>query len=196
MVVDVDDAVWDCWRREGRMQARALIIQLAIALVVVIGSSSSGVAGPGAPASVDAELLTVHATSRGRTIDPRLGKHAAMSKPPLSAYTNYKVLRRGGAILAKGMAWKTTLPNKRDLMISLKDVIVSKKKRAPVRFVVVANLAKADGTSFEPVLETEVSAGETFFVPAGSYGGGIVVVAVKLLADRPASTAPVPNKRR
>ena len=167
------------------MQARAIILGLAMALTLVIGSSSSGVAGPGAPASIDAELLTVHATSRGRVIDPRLGKHAALSKPPFAAYTNYKVLRRGGAILAKGMAWKTTLPNKRDLMISLKDVIVSKKKkkREPFRFVVVATLAKADGTSFEPVLETEVAAGETFFVPAGSYRGGIILVAVKLLAD-------------
>ncbi|HVV84009.1 MAG TPA: hypothetical protein VHE35_13130 [Kofleriaceae bacterium] len=171
------------------MPARALVIQLVVALAVVAGSPSPGSARPAPTISVDAELLTVHATRhrvldrRGRsTTDPLLGRQPALAKPPFSAYKGYRVLRRGAAILATGMAWKTRLPNHRDLMIALARVIVPKKRTEPTRFVITASLATAGSTGFRQVLEAEVGPGDIVFVPADAYRGGLVVVGIKLAA--------------
>jgi hypothetical protein len=164
------------------MHARALLVRVAVVLAVIVGGGALATARPKAPVTVDAELLTLHAVAASkRHVDPRLGNHPALSRPPLDAYTSYRVLRRGGAVLAKGMAWRTRLPNDRELLISLKDVVMPKRKRdAPPRFVVAASIGHAG--VYKQVLETEVAAGEIFFVPAERYRGGIVVVSVRLLA--------------
>ncbi len=174
------------------MHARALVIQVVVALAVVLAAPSAASARPKpATVSIDAELVTVHATTppgpnrqgkRAAMPSPQFGRDPALAKPPFAAYTSFQVLRRARAILATGMAWKTTLPNHRDLMIALKAAIVSKKPTEPTRFVVVASIASSGATAFTPVVEATVVAGDTILIPAGRHRRGLVVVAVKLIA--------------
>ena len=163
------------------MRARALIC-LGLLLATLVGMAPAQ-ARPRvkAPETVDAELLTLHATTRGKTIEPRLGKQPALARPPFDAYSSYKLLKRSGAVLAKGMAWKTRLPNDRELMISLKDIIVDRRGKAPLRFVLAASIARTGATVFEPVLEVEATLGEHVLIPADTFRGGLVVVSVRLL---------------
>jgi hypothetical protein len=134
-----------------------------------------------APVSVDAELVTLHATNRGTGIDPKIGKQPALRKPPFNGYNSFKLIKRSGAILGKGMAWKTKLPNDHEVMISLKDVIMSKRKDDAPTFVIAASVAQVGATVFEPAGEARGKAGDTFFFPGKGYRGGILVVGVKLL---------------
>lgn len=165
------------------MRRRDFFASAAVGAAAVIGWAPMVHARPKAPETVDAELLTLHATTKGKTIDPRLGRQPAMAQPPFKAYTNYRLIKRSGAVLAKGMAWKTQLPNDRDLMISLKDVIVPKRKsKDPMKFVIAASIAKRGATVFEPVLEVETITGEHVLIPADKHQGGLIVVSVKLLA--------------
>ena len=164
-------------------------------LALVLGWAAPGSARPRpkGPASVDAELITVHATRAprpqrngrvlGDLVDPRLGKQPALARPPFSAYGRFKLLRRSGAILARGMAWKTRLPNGHDLMISLKDVKVPKQPTAPMTFVIELRIAKAGSTAFASIGEVDAAAGETFFFDGRKHGDGIVVVGLKVLGD-------------
>lgn len=119
----------------------------------------------------------------GDLVDPRLGKQPALARPPFSAYGRFKLLRRSGAILARGMAWKTRLPNGHDLMISLKDVKVPKQPTAPMTFVIELRIAKAGSTAFASIGEVDAAAGETFFFDGRKHGDGIVVVGLKVLGD-------------
>lgn len=181
------------------MSTRALAMlvgHVLLALAIVAGAVAPADARPkkGAPASIDAVLMTVHATKARKTssrvgkppppIDPRLGRHPAMTRPPLDGYGAYRVMRQGKAILATGMAWKTKLPNGRELMISLERAVAPKKKTDPTRYVIAASLAESGKSSFARVLETEMLAGDTVLIPAEPWRGGLVVVAVKLLAPK------------
>lgn len=182
------------------MRSRAL--HVAVLLACLVGAVTTAAARPKvkAPESVDAELVTVIATrERGKLqpkagkktaaggVDPKLGPQPALGKPPFTAWDTFVLLRRSGAVLAKGMAWKTKLPSGYELMIGLKDVIVAKKGDAPMKFVLTARLAKPGSTVTEPALEATAVAGEMVFVPTPRYQGGILVVGVKILA--PATTA-------
>lgn len=171
-------------------QARPHIgIVAALALVV---TTAPAAAAPKGTVSVDAELVTMHATrqpaidarrGKPRTApDPMVGQYPALARPPFDGYARFAVIRRGVAILAPGMAWKTTLPSGRDLLIRIKDPLGGKKKKkADERLGVVASVGTTGTTSFTTVLETDVAPGETFFIPADKYRGGLLVVQVRVL---------------
>lgn len=172
-------------------QARPHITAALVALALV-AAASPVVASPKGAVSVDAELVTMHAT-RERAIDPRrgkprttadpmVGKFPELARPPYDGFVRFAVLRRGIAILAPGMAWKTTLPSGRDLLIRIKDPLGGKKKRkADERLGVVASVGTTGTSDFATVLETDVAPGETFFIPADEYRGGLLVVQVRVL---------------
>ena len=179
------------------MRSRARALHVVVILACVLGGAAPVEARPRvkAPTSVDAELVTVMATqgqapsrSKGgrqkgfKGVDPKLGKQPALSKPPFTAYDTFKLLRRGGAIIAKGISWKTKLPSGFDLTVGLKDVIMGKKPDQPAQFVLTTRLTKPGTNIAEPVVETRAVAGEMIFVPTPKYRGGILVVGIRVLA--------------
>lgn len=171
-----------------RSWTRLADVVLLLAAVVVLVGATPADARPkprAAPASVDAELVTLHATqgTKGgrKGFDPRIGRPEALTRPPFNAYNTYKLIKRSGAILAKGMSWKTKLPNGLDLLVSLESVIVPKKADEPLRYVIKASVARAGTSAFEPLLQTETAAGEMIYMQARKHGAGIVVVGIKLL---------------
>jgi hypothetical protein len=132
-------------------------------------------------APVPAEVVILHATNDGSGIDPKLGKMPELSKPPFSSYNSYKLLERVNLSLGKTKSTTTKLPNDRVLMVSLKEVILPKKKDEPRRFVVSASIQKPGGKTFLPLLEVNATAGETFFVAGQSHKGGILVIGIKVI---------------
>jgi hypothetical protein len=187
------------WTRNVRVP---VVCALALAAAIVVGALAPAEArpkprAPTAPASVDAELVTLHATqgTKGgqQGFDPRIGRPPALTRPPFSAYNTFKLLKRSGAILAKGMSWKTKLPNGLDLLVALEAVVMPKQAGDPIRYVIKASVARAGTTSFEQLVQTETVAGEMIFVQARKHQKGIVVVGIKLLAAAPAPAAAPPR---
>jgi len=133
-----------------------------------------------APATVSAEIVILHATNDGTGIDPKIGKMPALSQPPFSSYNSYKLLDRVNLSLSKGKSTTTKLPTGRELIVSLKDVIESKKKGEASKYVVTASIQKHDGNSFLPLLEVNAKAGEPFFVAGQKYKGGSLVIGIKV----------------
>ncbi|MCC6553890.1 MAG: hypothetical protein IT372_12845 [Polyangiaceae bacterium] len=140
---------------------------------------------PPAPAeapegAVAAEIVILHATNDGSGIDSKIGKMPELERPPFSAYNSYKLLERGNLSLAKAKPTTTKLPNGSVLQVSLKDVILPKKKDDPKRFVVSASIQEPGGKSFLPLLEVNAKAGENFFVAGQKHKGGILVIGIKV----------------
>ena len=126
------------------------------------------------------EVIVLHGTNDGSGIDAKIGKIAELSKPPFSSYNSYKLLDRVKLPLTKGKSSTTKLPTGRELMVALKDVIDSKKKDEPRKYVVTASIQKPDGNSFLPLLEVNAKPGEPFFVAGQTYKGGTLVIGIKV----------------
>jgi hypothetical protein len=159
-----------------------VVMTLAFDPAQPIANAQDGSAKP-APeeAPVAAEVIILHATNDGSGIDPKLGKMPELGQPPFSSYNSYKLLDRVKLSLGKGKSTTTKLPNDRVLMVSLKDVILAKKKDEAKRFVVSASIQKPGGKTFLPLLEVNARAGETFFVAGQSHKGGILVIGIKVV---------------
>lgn len=179
------------------MRSRARALHIVVILAWLVGGAAPATARPRVkgPASVDAELITLMASKAkapshskagkpiaAKGVDPRLGKQPALARPPFSAYDTFTLLRRSGAVLAKGISWKTKLASGFELIIGLKDVIIGKKADQPMQFVLTARLAKPGSTVTDPALEVTTVAGEMVFFPTPRYRGGILVVGIKVLA--------------
>lgn len=133
-----------------------------------------------AEAAVNAEFVVLHGTNDGTGIDAKIGKMPELTKPPFSSYNSYKLLEKSAAPSSKSKPSTTKLPNGAVLKVTLKDIVDSKKKGDPKRYVMSASIQKPGGNTFLPMLEVNAKAGETFFVAGPSYKGGILVIAIKV----------------
>ena len=129
---------------------------------------------------VSGELIVLHATNDSSGIDPNIGKMPELGKPPFSSYNSYKLLDRSKLCLAKAKSATTKLPNDRDLMVTLKDILEPTKKGDSKRYVVSASIQKPGGSTFLPLLEVNAKPGETFFVAGQAYKGGMLVIGIKI----------------
>ena len=143
-----------------------------------------GIAGdpvkPDAVAAVKAEIVVLHATNDGKGIDPSIGRMPELLKPPFSSYDTYKLIEKSDLELPKGTAKDKTLPDGGKLAVSLKDIVVAKKKGDPTRYVLSASIQKADGKTFLPGLEVNAVQGEYFFIAGQKFRGGIMVIGVRI----------------
>src|SRR6185312_16504900 len=74
-----------------------------LALPLPAPAQESGAPAPAlAPATVPSEVMVLHATNDNSGIDPKLGKIAALSKPPFSSYNSYRLLTHTVQPLARG----------------------------------------------------------------------------------------------
>lgn len=158
---------------------------LAAGLTFIPGPSVANAQDANAPAqaaasTVSAEVIVLHATNDGSGIDPKIGKMAELGKPPFSSYNSYKLLDRSKMSIDKASPTKIKLPNDGVLMVSLKDVILPKKKDEQKRYVIGASIQKPGGNSFLPLLEVNAKAGETFFVAGQNHKGGVLVIGIKV----------------
>lgn len=133
-------------------------------------SASSSAAAP--VPDVNAEVMLLHATNAGGGIDPKIGSLPALKKPPFSSYDTYRLLSRTQLGMTRGAPAITTLPNGRVLQITLRDVLPEHRYR------VAASINQPRGTTFLPLLEVTVPAGEPFFVAGQSYQGGMLVIGI------------------
>lgn len=161
----------------------ALMVALAMGLEPSrsVANAQEASAKPAEEAAVSAEVIILHATNDGTGIDPKIGKMPELAKPPFSSYNSYKLLDRVKLPLAKAKSSTTKLPNDRVLMVSLKDVILPKKKDESKRFVVSASIQKPGGNTFLPLLEVNARPDEIFFVAGQSHKGGILVIGIKVI---------------
>jgi hypothetical protein len=169
------------------MKLRLIAVAAALGVALAPGSSSIAIAQEKggtlekqAEATISAEIVVLHATNDNSGIDPKLGKMPELGKPPFSAYNSYKLLDRMNLSVVKGKSSKATLPNGRDLMVSLKDIIAGKKKDEPKKYVIGASIQKGSGDTFLPLLEVNAKAGETFFVAGQKYKEGVLVIGIKV----------------
>ena len=171
-----------------RFSASALTAA-ALGLALVVGAPAATAQGPApapAPAkaeqaSVSAELVVLHATNDGTGIDAKIGPMPELAKPPFSAYNSYKLLERTKLGLSRGKPMTFKLPNQSVLQLSLKEVLASKKKDEPQRYVLSASIQQTGGDSFLPLLEVNATAGENFFVAGQKHKGGILVIGFKVV---------------
>ncbi len=152
----------------------------SIAAPVEGGAIAGDPAKPDAAPAVKAEIVVLHATNDGKGIDPTIGRMPELLKPPFSSYDTYKLIEKSDLDLPKGTAKDKTLPDGGKLAVSLKDIVVSKKKGEPTRYVVSASIHKADGKTFLPGLEVNAVQGEYFFIAGQKFRGGIMVIGVRI----------------
>jgi hypothetical protein len=172
------------------MKLRLIAVAAALGVCLAPGSSSIAIAqekadkgaAPAKPAEavITAEVVVLHGTNDKTGIDAKIGKMPELEKPPFSSYDSYKLLDRVKLEFTKGKAATVKLPNGRDLMVSLKDIIEPKKKDEQKKYVVSASIQKKTGDAFLPLLEVNAKAGETFFVAGQSYKGGVLVIGIRL----------------
>jgi hypothetical protein len=175
------------------MRHARLALALTVALGATIGLGGRAVAaapaearatdppGDAATPSAKIDVLIMLATNDGSGIDPKIGSLPQLGKPPFSAYNSYKLLDRPKISVTKGTPATVTLPNSRDLLVSLKDILPPKKKDDPTRYVLSASVQKPGGDTFLPLLEVTTKAGEWFFVAGQSYKSGTLVIGFKVL---------------
>lgn len=174
------------------MKLRLIAVAATLGVGLASGSSSIAIAqekaqdktaapAPAKEEAVNAEIIILHATNDGTGIDPKLGKMPELGKPPFSAYNSYKLLDTSKQPVTKGNSATVKLPNGRDLKISLKDIVLPKKKDDVKKFIVSASIQKATGDTFLPLLEVSAKAGETFFVAGQKHKDGILVIGIKVL---------------
>lgn len=169
------------------MKLRLIAIVAAIGVGLAPGSSSIASADEKDAASaapkestLSAEVVILHATNDNTGIDSKIGKMPELEKPPFSSYNSYKLLDRKTLPISKEKSSTVKLPNDRELMISLKDIILPKKKDEPKKYVVGASIQKPGGNTFLPLLEVNAKAGEIFFVAGQTYKGGVLVIGIKV----------------
>ncbi len=130
--------------------------------------------------SAAVEIVILHATNSGEGIDPKIGNMPELGKPPFSSYNSYKLLDRVKLGLNKGKTETLKLPNTRELMVSLKDILPPKKKDELKKYVLSASIQKPGGNAVLPLLEVNAKAGDTFFVAGQAHKGGMLVIGIKV----------------
>jgi hypothetical protein len=132
-----------------------------------------------APASVNADVMSLHASTTGKKIDPKIGKLPQLKKPPFSQFPSWKLLAKTRLLLAKGAGQSYAVANGSTVTITYKDVVPPAKAGDPVRYAVTATVKKSDGST-PPATVVTALVGEAFFVSAGQYQTGVIMVAVKI----------------
>lgn len=149
---------------------------LALAALTVTPSEGRADSPPAAVTrSVNAEILVLHATQvpgKG-AIDERIGNMPQLSKPPFSAYNQYKLLDKKVLPLEKGKPASFGLVNGRNLQLSLSDVKDN-------RFHVSASISQASGADYLKLLEVAAALNEPFFVAGQTYQQGNLVLVITL----------------
>jgi hypothetical protein len=155
--------------------------KLAALLSVVALSALSGFAQVGesvafaadpAPASVNAEIMVMHATQEATgSIDKRIGSMPQLTKPPFSAYNTYNLLDRKTVSVERGKPTSYALPNGRTLQLGIEALPEKQYK-------VTASVSRGEGGSFLKLLEVKASANEPFFVAGQTHGKGVLVFAI------------------
>ena len=166
-----------------KTRALGLAIAVGIASSLVGGAAGAGPEGPPpggsaqapAPATVNAEVMVMHATQVAGpgSIDEKIGNLPQLRKPPFSSYNTYKLLDRKTLAVQKGQPASYQLPNARTLQVSLNDV---KEKR----YHVSASISQPDGKAFLKLLEVAAAPNEPFFVAGQTFQGGSLVIAITL----------------
>ncbi|AKT43362.1 hypothetical protein [Chondromyces crocatus] len=169
-----------------RLSASALIgAALGLALVSgtlpVVAQEKTAPPAQAAQSAISTEIVVLHATNDGTGIDAKIGPMPELAKPPFSAYNSYKLLERTRLSVTKSNPTTLKLPNQSVLRLSLKEVVASKKKDEPQRYVLSASIQQPGGDSFLPLLEVNAKAGENFFVAGQKHQGGILVIGFKVV---------------
>jgi hypothetical protein len=130
----------------------------------------------GAVKVVNADVMVMLATQGdgGSFIDPLIGTMPQLTKPPFSAYNNYRLLDRKTMPLAPGKSASYKLVNDRVLQVTyLEDT-------PDHRHHVSAAINQPGGKAFLKLLEVKAAPNETFFVGGQSYKGGSLVLAITM----------------
>lgn len=126
------------------------------------------------------EVLVLHATNSGKGIDKRIGEMPQLKKPPFSSYDSYELLVKQMLPLIKGHPETMELPNKRVLRTELLELL-------PKGYLKLgAAINQPGGKDFLPLLEVKAKAGQSFIVAGQSYKGGILVLVIRVIENKPA----------
>jgi hypothetical protein len=131
--------------------------------------------------SAKVEVLVLHATSGGTGIDPKLGDMPELKKPPFSSYDSYRLLDQSELVLEQGTASAKPLPDKGKLTLTLKEIVLAKKKDELDKFVLNASIVKPDDKPFLPSLDVNAHAKERLFIAGQKYDKGILVIVLRVL---------------
>lgn len=132
-----------------------------------------------AKAKYSTEVLVLHATNSGKGIDKRIGEMPQLKKPPFSSYDSYELLVKQSLPLIKGHPETMELPNKRVLRTELLEEL-------PKGYLKLgAAINQPGGKDFLPLLEVKAKAGQSFIVAGQSYKGGILVLVIRVVENKP-----------
>jgi hypothetical protein len=125
-----------------------------------------------APASVNAEIMVMHATQEAAgSIDSKIGSMPQLSKPPFSTYNTYKLLDRKTVSVERGKPTSYALPNGRTLQLGIEALPEKQYK-------VAVSVSRGEGAAFLKLLEVKASPNEPFFVAGQTHGKGVLVFAI------------------
>ncbi len=125
-----------------------------------------------------AEVTVLHANNSGKGIDKRIGDKPELKKPPFSAYDTYEWIKQDTLPLKKGQPKTVELPNKRVLKTRLLDVLPNDVLK------ISTSISRPRGEKYLPLLEVKAKAGRSFIVAGPPYKGGILVLVIRLVAEK------------
>jgi hypothetical protein len=156
----------------------AFVVAAALALAVKLPTAYADAPKAGATAAkvINADVMIMLATQvdGGSFIDPLIGSMPQLTKPPFSAYNNYRLLDKKSLPLETGKAASYKLVNDRVLQVTYIE------ETADRRHHVSAAINQPGGKAFLKLLEVKAAPNETFFVGGQSYKGGSLVLAITM----------------
>ncbi|MCB9609243.1 MAG: hypothetical protein H6716_21800 [Polyangiaceae bacterium] len=179
--------------RRGALLGLGLVACLSLSSVAVAADAAHGALTPlddksekkpekkpeQAKAKYSTEVLVLHATNSGKGIDKRIGEMPQLKKPPFSSYDSYELLVKQSLPLIKGHPETMELPNKRVLRTELLEEL-------PKGYLKLgAAINQPGGKDFLPLLEVKAKAGQAFIVAGQSYKGGILVLVIRVVENKP-----------
>jgi hypothetical protein len=168
-------------RRTASLGLSAGLVVGAFALVVALPTARADAPKAGAVPVVavkliNADVMIMLATQvdGGSFIDPLIGTMPQLTKPPFSAYNNYRLLDRKMLPLEPGKAATYKLVNDRVLQVTYIEQTPDRRHH------VSAAINQPGGKAFLKLLEVKAAPNETFFVGGQSFKGGSLVLAITM----------------
>jgi hypothetical protein len=161
--------------RHAVSAALVLAGSLASILAHPVAWADAPKAGAAAAKVVNADVMIMLATQvdGGSFIDPLIGKMPQLSKPPFSAYNNYKLLDKKVLPVEVGKSATYKLVNGRDLLVTYIE-------QTPDRRHHVSAAINQPGGGPGTRVEVKAAANEAFFLAGQPYKGGSLVLAITM----------------
>jgi len=147
---------------------------VAIRLSLLISLCAIGLSAQTAHAQASGEVLIIHAQESAGEIDPALREITALQRAPFNSYRSMRILSRPALSLSVGASTSVTLPNGRQLQVTLQGITENG------RYELSVSISRPDGPDYLREARIVAAPGDPFFVAGQSHNDGILLIGIRL----------------